>query len=593
MSANIGALQVSGQVNGLANADGTLQPLLQASVSLGLIHDAQGRTTLSTLLNTSPASLFVVTASGSLGLDIPITASLKVAHGTYDFTMGGQPEVTIVDNNLFTTPPSISYTHFDTLLSFQNLSAASLLLALDQLSAYLAEFANSPAFNTPIPFTQGTTLGSLVNVAFAYANQLSGLTAPSGAPAFSSVQQLEQVDATTSNEPISFNFVPSFQTSTGATVPALELTFNFNQSVGGSTNGGITGDNLDPVIDDSTPLADLNGGQGVQFSTTGGPDLSIALANGTVFPVTFQNPKTIGDVIAQIGEAPGNDGQLTAAINADGNGLVLTDLTLGSSLFNVIGQQGSGAALGLGLVGIGFGNPTLDPSTPISHLNNGAGVSFSTAHGPAPTSEVTLSNGTVLPITFTSPTTIADLISQVAAAPGNDGQLTLGFNAAGTGLALYDSSGGRLPNPDGTGRRRLDGGRRPWPPGDWVCRGGDHLEHPDHAAQRRARRQRFSPPPGLRSDLTVTFADGTERLDISFADPVTVGDLINLRSTTLPSVITAATPIAQLNGGKGVRFSTTAGVFDLNVTFAGGSSRWPFRFSNPQTVAAHCHQSDQ
>ena len=160
----------------------------------------------------------------------------------------------------------------------------------------------------------------------------------------------------------------------------------------------ITGNNLDPVIDDTTLLADLNGGKGVQFSTSGGPDLSIALSNGTVFSVTFHNPQTIGDVITQIDDAPGNDGQLAAAINADGNGLVLTDLTLGTSLFNVIGQQGSGAALGLGLVGIGFSNPTLDPTTPLSHLNNGAGVSFSTTGGAD--LKVTLSSGTVLTITF-------------------------------------------------------------------------------------------------------------------------------------------------------------------------------------------------
>src|SRR5262249_2696435 len=122
------------------------------------------------------------------------------------------------------------------------------------------------------------------------------------------------------------------------------------------------------------------------------------------------------------------------------DGLMLTDLTLGTGLFNVIGQQGSGAALDLGLVGIGFGNPTLDPTTPLSHLNDGAGVSFSTTGGPD--LRVPRSDGTVLSIAFSNAKTVVDLIRQVPAAPGNNGKLTLGFNADGTGLALYDSTTG-------------------------------------------------------------------------------------------------------------------------------------------------------
>jgi len=61
------------------------------------------------------------------------------------------------------------------------------------------------------------------------------------------------------------------------------------------------------VIDATTPLADLNGGNRVQFSTTGGADLSIALSDGTTFTVTFDRTKTntIGDVLAQINNAPG------------------------------------------------------------------------------------------------------------------------------------------------------------------------------------------------------------------------------------------------------------------------------------------------
>src|SRR5262249_46285931 len=163
---------------------------------------------LNTLLNTPATDLFIVTPSGSLGLDIPIKASPQTSSGTYDFTAGGQPELMIVDTDLFSAPPTVTYQNFDTLLSFKNLSAAGLPLPLDQLSASLGHFATSPAFNTPIPFTKGKTLGSLVNVAFAYANKLSGLTAPSGAPEFGSIQDLQQMDQATDPEPITFDFIP-------------------------------------------------------------------------------------------------------------------------------------------------------------------------------------------------------------------------------------------------------------------------------------------------------------------------------------------------------------------------------------------------
>ncbi len=416
VNANIGALQVGGQVLGLpvvsTDPDSPRLPLLQASVSVGLAADPSGKTTLNALIKTPVADLITPSGSLSLGLDIPITASLQFASGRgFDFTAGGQPELIIQSPNLFSTAPIITPENFSTLLSVKNVTAASLLAALEQFSTYLAQYANSKAFTMTIPFTKNTTLGSVVNLAAAFANELAGLTAPDGEPEFTSIQGLAQ-DTTT--DPITFNFVPSFQTTTNGTVPALELTFNYTDQFGGSLTGQITGNILSPVIDDTAPLSTLNGGKGVQFSTTGGADLSIALSNGTTLPITFSNPTTVGDVINQINSAPGNNGQVAASINPDGNGLVLTDLTLpppdsSGSLFNVLGVQGSSAALNLGLVGIGFGNPTLTPTTPLSHLNNGAGVSFSTP-GSADLM-VTLSNGTTLPIGFNN-----NLTASIAAA---------------------------------------------------------------------------------------------------------------------------------------------------------------------------------
>ena len=540
-------------------------------MSLGLAHDSDGRITLKTLQQTPLSQLIVPTATASLGLDIPITASLQTSRGAFDFAAGGGPELSIVDTNLFSgAAPTVTTKNFSNLLSFQNVSAAALLTALDQLSSYLGEFATSPAFNTTIPFTQGKTLGSLVNIGFAYLNQLSGLTAASGGPAFSSVQGLEELDGATTSDPISFDFVPDFQTSTGATVPALELTFNFNQAFGGTTGSVITGDNLAPAIDDSTPLVDLNGGQGVKFSTTGGPDLSIALSDGTVFSVTFQNPRSIGDVITQIEGAAGNDGRLKAAINADSNGLLLTDLTLGNSLFNVIGQQGSAAVLDLGLVGIGFGNPTLDPTTPLSHLNQGAGVSLSTTGGPDLV--VTLSNGTVLPITFSNPKTVADLISQVGAAPGNNGKLTLGFNATGNGLALFDTTGAaglKVQAANGS-TAAADLGLIGSGAAGAAITAGTQLDQLNGG-----RGVGFATTGG--PDLTFTFADGTA-LDIALADPTTVGDLINQINSAagnngaIIAAINAAGNGLTLTGARSFTVQSDDGTTAADLGVAGAST---------------------
>ena len=111
----------------------------------------------------------------------------------------------------------------------------------------------------------------------------------------------------------------------------------------------------------------------------------------------------------------------------------------------MIGQQGSNAATNLGIVGIGFRSQTIDSTTPVSHLNNGAGVSFSTTGGAD--LMVTLSSGAVFPITFSNPATVADLISQVASAKDskgqpNNGRLALGVNSTRTGLVLYDTTTG-------------------------------------------------------------------------------------------------------------------------------------------------------
>ena len=125
------------------------------------------------------------------------------------------------------------------------------------------------------------------------------------------------------------------------------------------------------AITQETPIAQLNSGKGVTFSTTAAPDLSITFAGGTSLAISFSNPtpQTVGALINSINTATGNNGAITAAINAAGTGLVLT----GTQSFSV---ANSPAAQGLGLAGSSTGN-TLSGATintPLRAAINAAGT---------------------------------------------------------------------------------------------------------------------------------------------------------------------------------------------------------------------------
>jgi flagellar hook-associated protein 2 len=128
----------------------------------------------------------------------------------------------------------------------------------------------------------------------------------------------------------------------GTTATELGLAGTF---AAGST---ATGTNLHhQYISAATTLANYNGGKGVAAGS-----FSITNSKGASSTIDTTNDTTIGDVINQINTA--NIG-VTAGINQNGNGLVLTDTAGGTGELTVANTQGSTTATDLNIATIATG----------------------------------------------------------------------------------------------------------------------------------------------------------------------------------------------------------------------------------------------
>ena len=111
-------------------------------------------------------------------------------------------------------------------------------------------------------------------------------------------------------------------------------------------NGGATAADLGVrSFSPSSLLAELNGGKGV--TTVAGADIQITRRDGSNFSVDLSNLNTIQDVINAINTADAGGG-VTASFATTGNGIILTDSTVGGSL-TVAALNASPAAVDLGI----------------------------------------------------------------------------------------------------------------------------------------------------------------------------------------------------------------------------------------------------
>ena len=129
-------------------------------------------------------------------------------------------------------------------------------------------------------------------------------------------------------------------------------------------NGGTTATDLGlRSFGLDTRLDDFNGGSGVQ-AVAAGDDLSVSLHDGTTFAVDLFGAETVADVVSRLQDAATAAGvagaDFTVGLAAVGNGLTVTDNTVGTGSFVIADVDPSSAATQLGLAAdVGTAN-TLD-----------------------------------------------------------------------------------------------------------------------------------------------------------------------------------------------------------------------------------------
>ncbi|MEO0530374.1 MAG: flagellar filament capping protein FliD, partial [Planctomycetota bacterium] len=187
-----------------------------------------------------------------------------------------------------------------------------------------------------------------------------------------------------------------------------------------------------------TRLADLRDGLGVE--TAGAGDLEITLADGeTTASIDLSEATTLGDVLDAINNNTDLGGLLTAEINPDGDGLVLTD-TSGSGDLVVAGTSAdalgiaTGESAGTTVTGDRLISGLRD--TLVSTLGGGTGITLGEI-------DVTDRAGNSTTIDLAGAETLAEVINTInSEAEANGVAVTASVNSARNGIALEDTSGG-------------------------------------------------------------------------------------------------------------------------------------------------------
>ena len=222
--------------------------------------------------------------------------------------------------------------------------------------------------------TSGSTAGGDLNVRLTELTQLSDLGIPVDLTSGLLITQGQQTAVADFS---SATTVQDLQNAVDALGFGLRLSVNAQQdgldiisevsgvSLSIGENGGTTATDLGlRTLSDVTLLADFRDGIGVETTPAGDPDLSISLHDGTTFTVDLAAAVNTGDVITQVQTAAAGAG-LTVGVDFDiafattGNGLVLTDNTVGAGGFVVANAGLSQAADHLGIAGDAGAGATL------------------------------------------------------------------------------------------------------------------------------------------------------------------------------------------------------------------------------------------
>jgi flagellar hook-associated protein 3 len=220
-----------------------------------------------------------------------------------------------------------------------------------------------------------------------------------------------------------------YQGNTGAISLTIGESASLQMNLPGSDVFAV---DLNPTVNASTSLSDLNGGQGITAGS-----FVLTDREGNTGTVTVPSTGTVGDVITLINDVGLN---ITASINDSNNGIKLTDT---SSLINqslsVTEANNGSTAQSLGLIGERNGimqgfdiNPQLNTSTTLSQLNGGQGLdltSINIVNGSA--------SGTVSFSSLNSASTIGDALNLINNAGLN---VTAAIGSDGKGLKVVSNS---------------------------------------------------------------------------------------------------------------------------------------------------------
>ena len=226
-----------------------------------------------------------------------------------------------------------------------------------------------------------------------------------------------------------------FETSASGAAVYKGNSDNFTVQIEENTNVKVTipgsevlGTDLNPNLNTSTLVSQLNGGNGIAEGS-----FTITDRSGYSRTISITSSMTIGQVITTISASS----NLTASINSSGDGITITDT---SSVINqslTVSEVGDGTtASSLGILGRRDGNleginlnATLSEATLISELNGGQGLTLG---------NINLVNGAASgTVSLSSATTIGEVISQINNAGHN---VTASINSAGNALQVTSNN---------------------------------------------------------------------------------------------------------------------------------------------------------
>jgi flagellar hook-associated protein 3 len=208
---------------------------------------------------------------------------------------------------------------------------------------------------------------------------------------------------------------------------AISLAPSAGQSIVANTVGSdLLVADLQPDLNSGTPLYSLRQGQGISAGS-----ISITDRVGGTATINLSTAYTVGDVLTAISSAAGVN--VTATLNSDGRGITITDDNATPTRNLTIQEVGAGTtASQLGILADRPGaivgtplQPRLTPTTPVSLLYDGQGLTLGSIH---------IANGTLeADVNLSSAQTIGDII---AAINGSNTNVRAQLSVNGTGITV-------------------------------------------------------------------------------------------------------------------------------------------------------------